>query len=316
MRYYSPYPLISSLRSAPAGLGFVAPAAIPDPRTSDAAMKRFLEVWGEWAEARERTITKWGSDIDDLIKLKAATCDGIARYNKAALLHWAREVSMAVRLIKAGASQDQIPMPLFPVIFAAEMRFLEKGPEGRPLILHRLPCRKDKRGRFIDTFPDFSQLRIFGPPEALREAFTPPGTEQFSGFFLAALPWAGRIIIAGILAGAVVFSLRELRLGYTQEEVEKEKGEILRTEVESDAARAATEKECLAQSIAAVGRPVTPDEMDKIISQCLDLSLKVHPLRKGQKIGGTSLGLGLLLGGLGIAAVIGSFAYFRRQQQK
>lgn len=315
MRYYSPYPLISSLRGQSLGQDeafqprrvakFLAEV---DPRSSDEAMKGYLAVWGQWAAARERTIAKWGSTIDDLIKLKAATCDELRRYNKAALLHWAREVQMAVRLIEAGAAKDQVPMPLFPVVFAAEMRFIEKGPQGRPLILHRLPCKKG------DRFPDFSKLRIFGPPDQVEEAFTRPGQEQLSGFF--ALPVWAIVVISGLIAGTIVLSFRELRLGYTGEEVEKEKGEILRTEVESDAARAETEKECLAKSLAAIGRPVTPDEMSKIIDQCLNLALKVHPLRKGQKIGGASLGLGLLLGGLGIAAVIGSFTYFRRQQQK
>lgn len=318
MPYYSPYAVISSMRGQ--GLGqalgqneFLSQQiktflATVDPLSSDEAMKGYLAVWGQWAAARERTLEEWASTIDELVANKAATCLAIATYNKAAVIHWVEEVDMASKFIAAGASKSQVPVPPFPILFATTTRFVQKNTAFGPLQVP-IPFVGCKRG---DVFPDFSKLRILGPPGSVAGSLTKQGQEL--GLF--GLPAWAAIVVVGVIAGGIVLSFRELRKLITREEIAKQKVEMLKTEVESDAARDSFQQSCMDKGRAAIGRELTFEENDRLVAQCLEVALKVNPLRKGQKIAESGLGMGLLLGGLGIAAVVGSFAYFRRQQQE
>lgn len=316
-RYYSPYPILTNMNDAlQLGQGedarkFVPPASFPDPRASDEDAKKFLEIWGKWAAARERTIGEWASDLDDLVKLQSATCEEIQRYNEAALRHWAEEVAMAHRLILAGANPDDIPMPVVPAVFASELKFIERG-VGDFSIIHKLPCKRDRFGRFTSKFPDFSKLRVFGKQEQIASAFTPSGG-QLAG--LIALPVWAVVVITGIVAGTIVLSFRELRKAFTAEEVQSMKIDMLRLETESDAARSAFQLKCMETSIAALPGQPSVEQMAAIRAACIEDAIKVHPVRKGQKIDTGSLGKGLLLGGLGIGAIVASVAYFRHKKR-
>lgn len=313
-RYYNAHPILTNMNGAmsESGRRFVPPEMFPDPRASDAATVEFLKVWGDWAAARERTIGDWASDLDDLIKLQAATCVEIDLYNKAALKHWAEEVAMAHRLILAGASPDDIPMPVTPAIFASEVKFVERG-VGDFSIIHKIPCKRDRRGRLISKFPDFSKLRVFGKPEQVASAFTKSGGE-LAGFF--ALPVWAILVITGVVAGTIVLSISELRKAITGEDVERLKVEMLRLETESDAARSEFQLHCMQTSIEALPGTPTMEKIAAIRAACIEDAIKVHPSREGQAIETPSLGKGLLLGGLGVAAAMVSISYFRSRQQK
>jgi hypothetical protein len=291
---------------------FVPPPKFPNPLASDEDARQFLKIWGAWAAARERTIGQWASDLDDLIKLQSATCEELDRYNEAALRHWAEEVAMAHRLISAGANPDDIPMPVVPAVFASELKFVERG-VGDFSILHKLPCKRDRLGRFVSKFPDFSRLRVFGKQEQIASAFTPSGG-QLAGFF--ALPVWAVLVITGVVAGTIIVSMKEFRRALTGEDVARMQVEMLRAEMEGDAARSKFQLKCMETSIAALPGDPTAEQIATIRAGCIEDAIKVHPVRKGQEIQAGSIGKGILLGGLGIAAVIGSFAYFRSRQQK
>ena len=309
MRYFSPHPVIADLRSP--ALGFVAPVAIPDPRRGRAAAQRFLKLWASWAGARERTLQAWASDLDDLISLRSATCAELSRYNKAALLHWAEEVVMSVKIIKAGASADEVPQPPLPALFAAEVKVVDRG-EGRFSILTRLPCKRDAAGRFIDVFPDFSKLAVWGRPQQVEGASTPRGGQAQLGA-LPALAW---VVIAGLLAGAVAFSVDRFVAGWTNEDQTRATKEMQGVAAEQGRERAKFQLNCLREALEAVGPGVTPEQFDKIQAQCIDAAERLIPIPEPKFFPERSIGMGLLLGGLGVAVVVGSFAYFRRQQQK
>lgn len=320
MRYFSPYPVIADLRG---DLGFVAPAKIPDPRKSKANAERFFALWGEWAADREVVLAEWAATLDKLVKLKAATCVDLQSYNREALLHWSKQVVMSVKLIEAGAPDDEVPQPPLPALLAENVRVIDKG-NGSFSIQTLLPCPRDSKGNFTSKFPDFSKLRLFGTRDQVTGASTPSGGPPQLGFAAVAAriaaPWAARvfsrIIIAAIGGATIAFTVDRLMSGFRNEEVERMKVDMKRGSEEAGRDRSKFQLNCVELTVKSIGRDLTPDEVERIRLQCVDEALKVNPVVKGQEIGTGGIGMGILLGGLGIAAVLGSFAYFRRRQQE
>lgn len=319
MRYFSPYPVIADLRG---DLGFVAPAKIPNPRNGAADAERFFALWGEWAADREVVLAEWAATLDKLVRLKAVTCVDIQAYNRDALTHWAKQVVMSIKLIEAGAPENEVPQPPVPALFAQDVRVIDKG-KGAFSIQTLLPCPRDSKGNFISKFPDFSNLRLFGTRDQTTGAATPSGGTHQLGFAAVAArvaaPWAARvfsrIILAAIGGATVAFTVDRLISGLRNEEVERMKVDMKRGSEESGRDRSKFQLNCVELTIKSIGRDLTAEEVEKIRLQCVDDALKVNPIVKGQEIGTGNLGMGILLSGLGIAAVLGSFAYFRKQQQ-
>ena len=316
MRRYSPYPLITDMMGRTAlGAGegrFVPPARIPDPRLSDENAKKFLEVFGEWASAREITISEWASDIDDLLKLKAVTCDELQRYNNAAIRHFTTEVNMARKLILAGADPDVIVPPPIPALFGSDIKFTETTNELIGINVS-IPCKRSRSGRLLSVFPEFDKMRVFGKPSQLAGSFTQSGG-QLAGLPLVIVTWAGRIILAAVIGGAVVLSFRELRKLFTNEEVAKIDAEIFRADVENDAERGEFALNCMTSSLDALGPNPSSEAVATVRAQCIENASKVFPPKKRPDLRAGGLGSALFMTGLGIAAVVGSIAFFRSRQ--
>jgi hypothetical protein len=317
--YYNPYSLISDMRGLGADASsFVAPAVIPNPRAGKVSAEKWLLLWGEWAAAREVVLRDWASVLDELVALKAATCADLAAYNQAALTHWAKEVVVSVKMIKAGAKVSEVPKPPLPAIFAAEVRVVDQG-EGAFSIQHRLPCARDSRGKFTATFPDFAQLRVFGKESLVAGGATPRGGEAQLGLFLAAgAPWAAEVfttIIVSAIAGATIaFSIDRLIDGFTGEEIKKINADMKRGSEEAGLARSKAQLQCVTVTIAATGgAALSVDDLEKIRAGCARESLAVSPIVEIPKEG-IGFGTSILLGGLGVAVVIGAVAVLRSQR--
>lgn len=317
MRVFSPYANLATMSGLALGAGegrFVPPASIPDPRTSDANAEKFLRIFGEWAAAREITISQWASDIDDLLKLRAVTCAELQRYNDAAIAHFTVEVNMARKLILAGADPDVVVPPPIPALFGSDIKFSEKPGELIGINVS-IPCRRSRSGRLLSVFPDFDKMRVFGKQVQIAGSFTQSGG-QLAGLPVLAITWAGRIILAAVIGGAVFLSLREFRKLITGEEVAKLEADMFRADVENDADRGAFALKCMTSSLEALGPNPSQEAISRVRAECIEDATKVFPPKERPDLRAGGLAKGILLSGLGVAAVIGSIAFFRSRQER
>lgn len=288
---------------------WVPPPDMPrDPLASDAAMGRWLEVWAEWATAMHLVIATWAGDIDELVELKAVTCAELKEYNDSAIQLWRREAWMARKLILAGGDPDRIPMPPTPALFASNVKVFGASvggttvyPQELPDIRYTLPCLRSSR------YPNFSELAVFGKKEQIAAAYTPSG-----GQLAVAFPIWAWIVLAAIGSGTLIVSLQLLRGMFTDDDIAETNQEMFRQVGEQNSLRVEMHSRCIRESLAAIGREPTATEHSEIRDRCAGWALKIVPPVK-PPYASTSVGWGtyLLLGGLGIAAVIGSAAYFK-----
>jgi hypothetical protein len=299
------------------GLGFTAPAVIPDPRHSDEAAKSFLNVWGAWAGAQETLISQWASTLDDMIKMQAATCEDVDQYNRAALSLFAEQSLMRIRLIKAGVGSDEIDLPPFPVLFAAQVNVTQPAP-GSFNLAYTLPCAM-KDQKFVGDL-DYSQLKTFGPPQrtGATAAMTPfPSPTGFGALPVVVATWAGRALLAGILLWGTVEVIGAFRKLFSNEEIARIQAQIRSTSVEQDKNRADFVKTCFEQSIEVLPRPVSPEALKQVRAECHGQGQVVFPPREEPDVTGPSgFETFLIIAGAGALVAGGVFALRRLSARK
>ena len=313
MGRYDPYALISDMRGGLAGLGaaFVPPAVIPNPSKSEKNAREFMRIWIAWAAAREVTLREWASAIDSLISNKSATCAEIAKYNDAAIAHYVTEVEMGLRFILGGVSQKDLPTPFFPLVFASSTRIEDitgfaDWPTGRVTIKYTLPCGTN------GVFPDFAAMRVFGDPRDVSGAKTPPGQQQLG--FLAALPAWAIVSLAAIVFGGTFLIVNAFR-DWTSTQQTREEAKLRDQEAEQNKRRAEFQGNCVERSIAKLEGKMSAADFLRIRAECLEEANKVFP-QLTRAPSETTLGTSILLGGLGIAAVVASIAFFKSQKHE
>lgn len=320
VRYYSPYPTMSDMNGMFAlGTGavrFVPPRRIPDPRTSDKSAREFMAIWIAWASAREQTLSDWAMHIDNLISNSAASCQSIVEYNAAAIAHFHVETDMAVRFIKAGlevgdSAAEGLAVPLFPALYGSQIDVRDvPGAPGRVSIHPILPAC----GRGTSGFPDFSRLRIFGPPAGIEGSKTPHGTGLG---VVPAIGWAAVALTVAIFGGTALLMHIAFK-GMSDRELFDADRAMRGQGLENRASRAGTNDSCVQDALdaaKAAGKTLSLEENLNLRRECAAWALAIHPDLEHLKPP-SGLGRGLLLGGLGIAAVIGAFAYFKGQKQE
>lgn len=313
---YDVFPLVSDLKGRFALGEFTPPKFIPDPRKSDISARIFIEIWIAWAADREQKIREWATTIDNLIATKSATCAAIREYNDAAIALYVREVEMGERFILGGISRSDLPPPFFPLVFASSTRTksinfkLLDWPTGRLTIEYDLPCPPvDPFGPNPDprlVFPDFSKLRVFGDPRDVASVKTPSGLGA-----LQAVGWAA-VVLGAALGATAVLSIREAFRGVNNTELAEINGEIVDKNFDADFNRANENRDCVDDSLRKLGRELTVSELLSIRTECARIADGLFP-RAETIAEPKSFGFALLLGGVGIAAIVGSIAYFRRE---
>ncbi len=278
---------------SPRPLGAEAPTMIPDPRESDAAAKAFLQVWGDWSDRRERLLQKWGSDIDDLIKMRAATCSEIDRYNRAAISLLGAQATMRIRLIKSGA--ENVAVPPFPTLFAEVVQVGQPAP-GVFRMAYKIPCVKGAR------YPDFSKMKVWGKQTRVAGASTPIQTAGLAGLPALIIPWAGRIIFTLALGAAAGFVIIQFRKLFSDADVRQIHAEILAKEAERDSDRAAFVKACVEKS----------DGSPAAIDACNNAGAETFPPRDPEPTDTGGLGKFFLFAGLATLLVFGGLTLYTR----
>lgn len=308
MRQYNPYSLISDMRGLGAGEArFVAPAVIPNPSKSESSAREFMRIWIAWAADRELLLRDWAGDIDSLIANKAATCEALREYNDAAIAHYVEEVKMGQRFILGGVKESDLPPPFFPLVFASSTRiksidfeFID-WPTGRVTIEYDLPCGTNGQ------FPDFAAMRSFGDPRDVSGALTPPGGAQLG---LAQLPVWAIVALTTIVVGGTLLLVNMFRDWTRTQQLEVEK-QLRSQDAAQDKERASANARCVDLAVAKFP-DMTPEELSRIRAECVLEANKLFPPLRA--ISSSSLGTSILLGGLGVAAVVGSVAYFKRRK--
>lgn len=282
-----------------------AAAPLPDPRRGEADAREFLRVFGLWSDKREKTLSEWASNLDDLIKQKAATCAELHRYNQAAMQLFANQSMVRIKLVLAGADPKEVEAPPYPTLFAEEVRVSQPS-QGAFEIAYKLPCPAGA------TYPEFSRLKVWGPPLRTAGAATaslPFPTSTLAGPF-GALPiliatWAGRILLAGIIAWATVSVIEAFSTLWSDKEVTDIHRAILAEEAERDRDRAQFVNDCVQKS----------DGSREAIDACQDAGQRTFPPREIQPNTGGA-GRFVLLAGLAALAIFGGLAWYSRAKSR
>ena len=277
-----------------------------------------MKIWIAWASSREQTLAEWATHIDNLIANKAASCKSIIAYNKAAIAHYHAEMNMAFRVNKAGietgdkAAADLQP-PFFPVLYGEKVDVRDiPGGGGRVALGPVIPgcvLRNPKTGELREAeFPDFSKLRIFGPPDAIEGAKTPQRELGLVWFGWAAIV-LGSLLVGGMSAYIIFGDMTE------KEYLEGDRA-MRAQDVEVNESIDGANDSCVQSFFnlaEASGKPLTVEEHLRIRKECLDGALRTHK-RLTHIERADPLGKSILLAGLGLAAAAGTVAFFRSKQ--